>query len=143
MAAQQVLSTLLLAFLMTSPMNSLQWGKPRADVGVPSTARAESADNTASHTQKGGRASQDAGAAAAAVIRAGGLEGNARRNQVAYPEETTWIHEFCRTPGNEFFAEVSSTTTSAIKMTCEAIDSAVAELLLSCHTAPPGRAPFI
>lgn len=43
---------------------------------------------------------------ATAFLRGGGYEGSDPRNQVSYPEQTTWIQEFCRSPGNEFFAEV-------------------------------------
>lgn len=41
-----------------------------------------------------------------AFLRGGGDDGSDLRNQASYPEPTTWIKEFCRSPGNEFFAEV-------------------------------------
>ena len=47
------------------------------------------------------------GLTAAILLRAGGFEGNDPRNQPLYSEPTTWIEDFCRSPGNEFFAEVS------------------------------------
>lgn len=41
-----------------------------------------------------------------AFLRGGGDDGSDLRNQVSYPGQTTWIKEFCRSPGNEFFVEV-------------------------------------
>lgn len=53
----------------------------------------------------------DAGEHATGVasnLRGGGLEGGDRRSHsdTGYSGQTTWIQNFCRTPGNEFFAEV-------------------------------------
>lgn len=44
----------------------------------------------------------------ASDLRGGGLGRGDRRNQSesGYSGQTTWIQNFCRTPGNEFFAEV-------------------------------------
>lgn len=82
---------LFLALLLACPtVRSFPWGKPRPE-GV-----------SLKYAQTGERKAHPGSAAAA--IRAGGFGGNDGRG--AYPEQTTWIQDFCRTPGNEFFAEV-------------------------------------
>lgn len=94
-ALQRTLYTLMLALLLVYPSVCLQWGKPRAEGASPHTSVAGDAVG-----QHRGLVNQDA-----AIRARAGFDGNERRSEVVYPGQTTWIQDFCRTPGNEFFAE--------------------------------------
>lgn len=98
MAARYALYVLYVTVILTSPATSLLWGK-------------STSNNLAEGGGKyyGGREAQDNDKGAAKVagirIRAGAFDGSDRRSQGEYSGQT-WIQNFCRTPGNEFFAEV-------------------------------------
>ena len=115
MVTQHVLSILVFACFLATRTNSFQWG--RSECRVLDTPTTAVGDWEASNTKEDVAAAASTAAytgsvaattiwAAATTIRAGRLEGSDRRNREAYPEQTTWIQDFCRTPGNEFFAEV-------------------------------------
>lgn len=96
-ALQRTLYTLLLALLLVYPSVCLQWGKPRAEGASPRTINRVAGDAVDQHTE---------GVHQDAAIRArAGFDGNERPSEVVYPGQATWIQDFCRTPGNEFFAE--------------------------------------
>lgn len=126
MVTRHVLSIFVFALFRATGIFSKQWGnKARSEcraLGAPTTAME---DGEVSTTRDDAAAAAVAAAdtiwvaattvrAAATTIRAGGLEGRDRRNREAYPEETTWIQDFCRTPGNEFFAEVRMILVSCV-----------------------------
>lgn len=127
MVTRHVLSILVFAFFRATGTNSLQWGnKASSECRALDTPTTVVEDWEASGTRDDAAAAAATAAstirvaatsirAAAITIRAGGLEGRDRRNREAYPEETTWIQEFCRTPGNEFFAEVRMILVSFIR----------------------------
>lgn len=119
MVTRHVLSILVFALFRATSIFSLQWrNKARSEcrsLGTSTTAiedweasttRDDSAAAAATADDTVRVAAATTISAAATNIRAGGVEGRDRRNREAYPEETTWIQDFCRTPGNEFFAEV-------------------------------------
>eukprot|EP00904_Undaria_pinnatifida_P006635 jgi/Undpi1/3100/HiC_scaffold_15.g06474.m1 len=101
---QALLSVFGLTLFLLTRTNSLQWGTKQAISNswpLNTTKPAAVVEDCYEASNARGDA-----ATAATTIRAGGLDGRDRRNRAAFPEETSWIQEFCRTPGNEFFAEV-------------------------------------
>lgn len=110
MLAYGFLSTCLLGLWLTLPASCLYWGKPGTEGGISETSKplkpSEQTADPLGGYREGWEDSEDAGACVAS-LRAGSFEGSDRRNQAAYSDQTTWIKEFCRTAGNEFFAEVN------------------------------------
>lgn len=119
MVTRHVLPILVFAHFLAAGTDGLQWGTQARSEGRPLDTAPKTAEDCceASNYRDDAAAAAETAAttirvvattirAAATTIRAGGLEGRDRRNREAYPEETTWIQDFCRTPGNEFFAEV-------------------------------------
>lgn len=89
-----IFKVIILAMLEVSSTESLHlWGSHPAGCGEVPGGASKTTDGNYVPSAK-------------TSFRSGGLEGNNPRQQVAYPEPKTWIEDFCRSPGNEFFAEV-------------------------------------
>lgn len=89
----------ILIAVLANPTMTLLWGNAALD-GLPHHS-----------SRAAGTSNKQGNAAVAGVrIRAGAFDSNGQQILGAYSEET-WIQEFCRTPGNEFFVEVRSAYT--------------------------------